>query len=59
VDGKVRRANQMTSAYGLEGVPAFIVNGKYRIDGTVAGSEAGMFEALDQLVAQELKSLKK
>ncbi|MGE0810817.1 MAG: thiol:disulfide interchange protein DsbA/DsbL [Immundisolibacter sp.] len=59
VDGKVRRANQMTSAYGLEGVPAFIVNGKYRIDGTIAGSEAGMFEALDQLVAQELSSLKK
>ncbi len=59
VDGKVRRANQMTASYGLEGVPAFIVNGKYRIDGTTAGSEAGMFEALDQLVAQELKSLKK
>lgn len=59
VDGKVRRANQMTAAYGLEGVPAFIVNGKYRIDGTLAGSEAGMFEALDQLVAQELKQIKK
>jgi thiol:disulfide interchange protein DsbA len=49
----------MTSAYGLEGVPAFIVNGKYRIDSTLAGSEAGMFEALDTLVAQELKMLKK
>lgn len=59
VDGKVRRANQMTSAYGLEGVPTFVVNGKYRIDGTTAGSEAGMFAALDQLVAQELKSLRK
>jgi thiol:disulfide interchange protein DsbA len=58
VDGKVRRANQMTASYGLEGVPAFIVNGKYRIDGTTAGSEAGMFDALDQLVAQELKTLK-
>ena len=59
VDGKVRRANRMTAAYGLEGVPTFIVNGKYRIDGTIAGSQAGMFEALDQLVAQELKQLKK
>ena len=59
VDGKVRRANHMTSTYGLEGVPAFIVNGKYRVDGTLAGSEAAMFEALDKLVAQELKTLKK
>lgn len=59
VDGKVRRANQMTAAYGLEGVPAFVVNGKFRVDGTTAGSEAGMFEALDQLVAQELKALGK
>ena len=59
VNGKVGRANRMTAAYGLEGVPAFIVNGKYRIDGTTAGSEAGMFTALDQLVAQELKQLKK
>ena len=59
VNGKVGRANRMTAAYGLEGVPAFIVNGKYRIDGTTAGSEAGMFTALDQLVAQELRQLKK
>ncbi len=58
VDGKVGRANRMTAAYALEGVPTFIVNGKYRIDATTAGSEAGMFTALDQLVAQELKQLK-
>jgi len=54
VDAKLGRANQMTRAYGLEGVPTFIVNGKYRVDGTSAGSEAGMFTALDQLVAKEL-----
>lgn len=59
VDGKVGRANRMTRAYGLEGVPSFIVNGKYRIDATTAGSEAGMFTALDHLVVQELGQLKK
>ena len=48
----------MTRAYGLEGVPAFIVNGKYRVDGTSAGSTAAMLTALDQLVAKELKSAK-
>lgn len=58
VDGKAGRANQMTRAYGLEGVPAFIVNGKYRVDGTSAGSTAAMLTALDQLVAKELKSAK-
>jgi len=58
VDGKVGRANQMTRAYGLEGVPTFIVNGKYRVDGTSAGSVEAMFTALDQLVAQELKAAK-
>jgi hypothetical protein len=50
-------AARMTAAYGLEGVPTFIVNGKYRIDGTTAGSEEGMFTALDQLVARELKAI--
>lgn len=58
VDGKTGRANQMTRAYGLEGVPTFIVNGKYRVDGTSAGSTAAMFTALDQLVAKELKGAK-
>jgi thiol:disulfide interchange protein DsbA len=53
----VGRANRMTAAYRLEGVPTFIVNGKYRIDGATAGSEEGMFAALDQLVARELKAL--
>lgn len=57
VDSKVGRANRMTAAYRLEGVPTFIVNGKYRIDGTTAGSEEGMFAALDQLAARELKAL--
>lgn len=58
VDGKVGRANQMTRTYGLEGVPAFIVNGKYRVDGTSAGTTDGMFATIDQLVAQELKTVR-
>lgn len=58
VDGKLGRAIQMTRAYGLEGVPTFIVNGKYRVDATSAGSEAAIFTALDQLVAREVKAAK-
>ncbi|GAB4349494.1 MAG: thiol:disulfide interchange protein DsbA [Immundisolibacter sp.] len=56
VDRKVRQANQMTRDYALEGVPTFVVEGKYRIDGTSAGSEENMFDALDRLVAQALKT---
>lgn len=55
VDGKIGRANQMTRTYGLEGVPTFVVNGKYRVDGTTAGGVGAMFTALDQIVAKELK----
>jgi thiol:disulfide interchange protein DsbA len=56
VDRKVRQANQMTRDYGLEGVPTFVVEGTYRVDGTTAGSEDNMFDALDRLVAQAIKT---
>lgn len=56
VDRKVRQANQMTRDYALEGVPTFIVEGTYRVDGPSAGSEDKMFDALDRLVAQTLKT---
>ena len=56
VDRKVRQANQMTRDYALEGVPTFIVEGTHRVDGTSAGSEDNMLDALDRLVAQALKT---
>jgi thiol:disulfide interchange protein DsbA len=56
VNSKVMRAKQMTQAYKLTGVPAFAVNGKYTTSAYMTGSHAKLFEALDELVAMELKA---
>ncbi len=52
---KVRRARQLGKHWGIHGVPAIIVNGKYTTDVGGAGGEEKMFEVIDQLVAQESK----
>jgi thiol:disulfide interchange protein DsbA len=47
---KALRAKQLTQAYGVSGVPAFIVDGKYRTSVSNTGSHAGLLSALDQLI---------
>ena len=41
--------------YGHDGVPAVIVNGKYLVTGSLAGSNERMIQIIDFLVAQELQ----
>ena len=53
VTSKVRRAQQLSQRYGLDGVPAIIVNGKYRITGRSAGSNRNVMKVVDQLIAKE------
>ncbi len=53
VDAKVRRAADLTQRYGIDGVPALIVDGKFRTDATIAGSQAGMINVLDYLIEKE------
>lgn len=55
VNTKVMRAQQMTAAYKLNGVPALAVNGKYVTSAYMTGSVPSMFKALDELIAQERK----
>ncbi|MEW5789199.1 MAG: thiol:disulfide interchange protein DsbA/DsbL [Pseudomonadota bacterium] len=55
VNTKVMRAQQMTAAYKLNGVPAFAVNGKYVTSAYMAGSVPAAFKVLDELIAQERK----
>ena len=38
VDSKMRQAPLMAARYGITGVPAIIINGKYKTNGTLAGS---------------------
>lgn len=53
VDAKVRRAQDLTRRYGIDGVPALIIDGKYRTDATMAGSQAAMIDVLNYLIKKE------
>jgi len=54
VDSKVRKNKQIERVYGHTGVPAIVVNGKYRTSAPMAGSNARMMEVVDFLVKKEL-----
>jgi thiol:disulfide interchange protein DsbA len=53
VDTKVRQSAAMAARYGITGVPAIIINGKYKTNGKVAGSHEKMIEVMNQLIQQE------
>lgn len=53
VDAEVRKAQQLARQYGITGVPAMVVQGKYRTSGSLAGSNAKMVEVVDALIARE------
>lgn len=53
VQAKVGRAADLSQRYGLSGVPALVVNGKFRTDGPMAQTYQGMLNVVDHLVAQE------
>ena len=53
VETRLRRAKTMTNRYGIDGVPAVIVNGKYRISARTAGSNAEMLKVINFLVKKE------
>jgi thiol:disulfide interchange protein DsbA len=53
VDAKLRQAESIGPRYGITGVPAIIVNGKYKVTGQSAKSQANMLTVTNQLIAQE------
>ncbi len=53
VAGKVRRAADLTRRYGIDGVPALAVGGKYRTGGKQAKTYHNMIRIIDHLVQQE------
>jgi thiol:disulfide interchange protein DsbA len=55
VETKLRRAKDMGKRYQAKGVPALIVNGKYRTSGHAAGSNSKVFKVVNQLVKMESK----
>lgn len=55
VDTKTRRAITLTREYGITGVPALVVNGKYRSGAQEAGDLATLLKLVDDLAAKEHK----
>jgi len=53
VEGKVKQAATLSRRYGITGVPAMIVNGKYRSSGRMAGGYDRLLKIVDHLVAME------
>ncbi len=56
VKAKVSRAADLTKKYGISGVPVVIVDGKYRVDGPMAGSYENLLRIVDFLAAKEYKA---
>ena len=53
VNSQVNLADSRARAYRLQGTPELVVNGKYRVATSLAGSQAKMLEVVDFLVAKE------
>lgn len=49
VDQLVRKAAKITQAYGVEGVPALVVNGKYLTDVPMAGGKKKLWSVVEEL----------
>jgi thiol:disulfide interchange protein DsbA len=55
VETALQRADELVLRYRIEGVPTFIVNGKYLVDVRSAGSPEKLLSLVDDLAAQEHK----
>ncbi|MFK5948771.1 MAG: thiol:disulfide interchange protein DsbA/DsbL [Methylococcales bacterium] len=56
VDSKLRQAKAMAPRYGITGVPAIIINGKYKTNGPLAKSQENMIKVMNQLIQQEAQA---
>ena len=53
VEGKIKQAEALGRKYGVTGVPAVIVAGKYRTDGPMAGDYANLIRIIEFLAQKE------
>jgi thiol:disulfide interchange protein DsbA len=53
VGTQTARAKQRTEDYGIDSVPSFVVNGKYKTSLSAAGGEERLFALLNRLIAEE------
>ncbi|MDH3588386.1 MAG: thiol:disulfide interchange protein DsbA/DsbL [Gammaproteobacteria bacterium] len=57
VDTKVRQADNLGRRYGIDSVPALVINGKYVTSGSMTGSISKLREVVDYLTAKEAAEL--
>jgi thiol:disulfide interchange protein DsbA len=57
VQARLRQAMTLTQRYGIDGVPAIVVNGKYRTSGSLTGSYPNLIKVMESLVDQEHKAM--
>ncbi|MGC1387271.1 MAG: thiol:disulfide interchange protein DsbA/DsbL [Steroidobacteraceae bacterium] len=55
VETALQRADQLVQRYRIDGVPTFVINGKYVADVRTAGSPERLISLVDDLAAQEHK----
>lgn len=53
VDMQVRKAQELGKAFGVDGVPTIVVNGKYRTSATQTGSNDRLMAVVDYLIQME------
>lgn len=50
VDAQVKEAMRLAPAYGVDSVPTFIVDGKYRTNATMAGGQENLMRVIEFLI---------
>ena len=58
VRSRMKQANQRIQAFGINGVPAVIVQGKYVVDASSANGQRNILKVVDFLIEKERKALK-
>lgn len=53
VKSRIEKDRKLVEAYGIQGVPAMIVNGKYLFDLGTSGGPEGALKVADQLIEKE------
>ena len=57
VETKLRRSVQLAKSAGITGVPAVIINGKYRTSASIAGGYPGMIDTINETTEIERQAM--
>ncbi|MBX2883859.1 MAG: thiol:disulfide interchange protein DsbA/DsbL [Granulosicoccus sp.] len=57
VQTRMNRSIQLAKGAGITGVPAIIINGKYRTGAQLAGGNAGIVDVINETIAMEKQSM--